>query len=132
VRKYFESWELVVMRGDESALIAGAVAGWSYAEVAAAAGVSVSTVQRRLRDPQIMAAVQEERTQQRRQTVGRLNDQLPVAIERLGELLEDSDPKIALRAIGIVLGSVHRIATTLEFDERLALLEVDPNNGESL
>ncbi len=117
------------MKGDETALIAGAVAGWSYSEVAAAAGVSVSTVQRRLRDPKIVAAVQEERTQQRRQTVGRLNDRVPVAIERLGKLLADEDPKIALRAIGMILGNVHRRA--LEFDERLTLLEVNPIDGES-
>lgn len=110
-------------KGDEAALIAGAVAGRSHAEIAVAAGVSVSTVQRRLRDPQIVAAVQDGRTQQSREAVGRLNDRMPVAIERLGELVMSEDPHVALRAIGMVLGNAHKFTVTIDLDERLSLLE---------
>ncbi len=108
-----------MLKGDEAAVIAGAVAGSSYAEIAAEAAVSVSTVQRRLQDPAIVAAVQEGRTQQRREAVGRLNGQVPLAIERLGELLSDEDPKIALRAIGMVVGFAHKF-TAIELDELLS------------
>jgi AcrR family transcriptional regulator len=120
-----------MMQGDEAALIAGAVAGWSYAEIAAAAGVSISTVQRRLRDPEVLAAVQEGRRQQRRQAVGRVNERVPLAMQRLGELLLDEDPQIALKAIALLVGSASRLAAALEVEERLATLEA-MFGGESL
>ena len=44
-----------MLKGDEAALIMAAVAGCSLAEIAVAAEVSVSTVQRRLRDDDIRA-----------------------------------------------------------------------------
>lgn len=112
-------------KGDESALIAGAVAGRSHVEIAAAAGVSVSTVQRRLLDPEILAAVQAGRSQQHREAVGRLNDGLQSAIGRLEELVRNDDPKVALRAVSIVLANVHKFTMAIEFDERLSLLEAE-------
>jgi AcrR family transcriptional regulator len=118
------------MKGDEAALIAGAVEGGSYAEIAAAAGVSVSTVQRRLRDPAVVAAVQEGRTQQRREAVGRLNERVSPAIDRLGELVMDEDAAIALRTIGLLLGSAHKFSVAIEFDERLGLLETERFRSE--
>ena len=47
-------------RCEEAGLVAAAVAGKSLSEIAAAAGgVSISTVQRRLRDPQVAVLVQQ-------------------------------------------------------------------------
>ena len=119
-----------MLKGDEAALIAAAVTGRPYAEIAAAAGVSVSTVQRALRDPDIQAAVREGRTQQRREAIGRLNDRLPTAIERLSELLFDEDPKIVLRAAATILANGHKFTATMELDERLKQLEGDHLGGE--
>ncbi len=121
-----------MLKGDEAALIEAAVRGQSHAEIAAAGGVSISTAQRRLRDPEIIAAVQEGRTERRLQMAGRLNERMAAAIERLGELVVDEDPRIALRAIGIVLGNAQQFAATVEFDQRLTQLEVRRVGGEWL
>jgi hypothetical protein len=104
-------------------LIAAAVAGGSPPEIAAAAGVSESTVQRRLRDPHIAAAVQEGRTQQHREAVGRLNNRMPAAIDRLAVLVTSEDPNVALRAIGMVLNSAHKF--TIDLHERFPLFEAN-------
>ena len=119
-----------MLKGDEAALIAGAVAGWSHSEIASAAGVSVSTVQRRLRDADIVAAVQEGRTQQRREAVGRLNEGVCVAVKQLTRLLSDDDPRVVLRAIGLILSNAHRYTTAVEFDERLTFVEALRLGGE--
>jgi AraC-like DNA-binding protein len=60
-------------KGDEAQLIAAAVAGKTLAEIAAASAMSVSTVQRRLKDPEVAFLVHDGRTQQRRQLIGGLN-----------------------------------------------------------
>lgn len=112
-----------MLKGDEAALIESAVAGRSLTEIAAASGVSLSTAQRRLRDREIVAAVREGRSRQRREAVGRLNTRLATAIERLGELLHDDDPHAALRAAGMVLGNAHKFANAVDFEERLSSLE---------
>lgn len=119
-----------MLKGDEAALIESAVAGRCLSEIAAAGGVSVSTAQRRLRDSEIVAAVREGRSRQRREAVGRLNSGLSTAIERLGELLHDADPHVALRAAGMVLGNAHKFATAVDFEERLTALEQDPRVGD--
>lgn len=97
-------------RGDEAALIAAAVAGRSLKEIAAAAGVSVSTVKRRMSQPDFADLIREGRAEQQRQAVGRLNDDLAVVIDRLHELAAHEDPKIALSAIDKLLANVHRFA----------------------
>lgn len=112
-----------MLKGDEAALIAAAVAGRSLPDIAAAAEVSVSTVQRRLRDPEILSALREGRTQQRREAVGQLNSELKSAIEQLGQLLTHEDPNVALRAVGMVLGNAHKYTTAIELEERLNVLE---------
>lgn len=114
-----------MLMGDEAALIASAVAGRPLLEIAAAGGVSVSTAQRRLRDSEIVAAVREGRSRQRREAVGRLNSGLSTAIERLSELLLDADPHVALRAAGMILGNAHKFTTAVDFEERLTALEQD-------
>ncbi len=120
------------MKGDEAALIAAAASGQSHVEIAAAAGVSISTAQRRLRDPEITAAVQEARTEQRLQMAGRLNQVMAAAIQTLGELVLHDDPRIALRAIGIVMGNAQQFAATAQSDERLRQLEAHHVGGEGL
>ena len=121
-----------MLKGDEAALIAAAASGQSHAEIAAAAGVSISTAQRRLRDPEITAAVQEARTEQRLQMAGRLNQVMAAAIGTLGELVLHDDPRIALRAIGIVMGNAQQFAASAQSDERLRQLEVQHVGGERL
>jgi hypothetical protein len=52
-------------------------------------------------------------------------------MQRLGELLLDEDPQIALKAIALLVGSASRLAAALEVEERLATLEA-MFGGESL
>jgi len=103
-----------MLRGDESALIAAAAAGLSHAEIAAAAGVSLSTLQRRLRDPQILRAVFEARADLRREALGRLNTHVLVALERVRELVGHEEPHVALRAAGMLMSNAFRAAPEVE------------------
>lgn len=118
-----------MLKGDEAALITAAVAGCSLAEIAAAAEVSVSTVQRRLRDDDIRAAVYDGRTQQRREAAGRLNEAVPLAIGRLVQFVADDDPRIALNAIGMLLGNAHKLAV-VDYEERLSAVELRQRPGD--
>lgn len=97
-----------MLKGDEGALIAAAVAGRSLEEVAEAAQVSISTAQRRLRDHDIAAAIHHGRADRQRQAVGRLNSGLNHAIDRLRELIGDEDPGVALRAIDKFIAHAYR------------------------
>jgi uncharacterized protein YjgD (DUF1641 family) len=97
-----------MLKGDEGALIAAAGAGRTHHEIAAEAEVSVSTVQRRLRDPDITAAIREARLDKGRQAAGRLNTDLNAAIDKLRELVEHEDPRIALSAIDKLIAHAHR------------------------
>ncbi len=119
-----------MLKGDEPGLIAAAVAGRSLVEIAAAGDVSLSTAQRRLRDPEIVAAIHDGRSQQRREAVGKLNTELQSAIDRAGELVGHEDPNVALRAVGLVLGNAHKFTLAIEFDERLGLLEAQGGEGQ--
>lgn len=119
-----------MLKGDEAALITAAASGQSHADIAAAADVSISTVQRRLRDPEIGAAVQEARTEQRLQMAGRLNQVMAAAIDKLEALVLHEDPRIALRAIGIVMGSAQQFAATAQTDEGLRQPQVQHVGGE--
>ena len=71
-----------MLKGNEAALIAAAVAGKSLDEIARDAQVSVSTVQRRLRDSEVRRAIREGRADHQRQAVGMLNSDLTDAIDR--------------------------------------------------
>ncbi len=101
-----------LLKGDEASLVAAAVRGGTLSEIAAEAGVSISTVQRRLRDPDIEVAICEGRTQQQREAVGRLNADLNGAIMRLRELVQHEDPRVALSAIDKWMAHAHRFSTT--------------------
>jgi hypothetical protein len=110
-------------KGDEAAMIAAAVAGKSLGEIAAAGEVSVSTAQRRMKDPNVARLVQEGRTEQRRQLIGRLNELAEWSMQRLEELVTDEDPRVAVRAISLVLSSSQQLARVVELDERLHVIE---------
>jgi AcrR family transcriptional regulator len=103
-----------MLKGDEGVLIAAAIAGKTLDEIAAESDVSVSTVQRRLRDPEITSAVNEGRADRQRQAVGRLNADLNEAKDRLRELVHHEDPAVALRAIDKLIANAHRFNRALD------------------
>ena len=60
--------------GDMEALVVAAVLGKSLAEIARQAGTSVSSVQRRLKQPAVIAAINEARGRHRAEALGRMTD----------------------------------------------------------
>jgi AcrR family transcriptional regulator len=109
--------------GDSSILIAEAVAGRSLSEIATAAGVSISTVQRRLRDPAIVTAIRETRAQHRQERVGQLNILGVDAIRKLAQLIQHEEATVSLRAIALVLGNSIKLEGVVDVEERLSALE---------
>lgn len=116
--------------GNREELIVGAAAGESLTELAARANLSVSTVQRRLKDEDIATAVAAERTRLRREASDRLAAIRVTALDRLAGLVNDVDPRLALRAISLVLGSSLRYDELIDLDARVAKLEAGTAPGE--
>ncbi len=109
--------------GNTAVLVAGIVAGRSLREVAAMAGASVSTVQRRLKDPDVIADIKDERSQQRQETLGRFSQLRTSCIARLAVLVDDANAGISLRAIGLILNATGRLDLTFDLEQRLTELE---------
>jgi hypothetical protein len=109
--------------GDVEALVAAAVLGKPLAEMASLAGISVSTVQRRLKEPEVIAAINEARGRHRTEALGRMTDLRTQALDRLQGLLDDEDPGISLRAVTLVLTTSTRFERDYELADRVAALE---------
>ena len=114
------------VNGDSEALVAAAVLGKPLTKIASLAGVSVSTVQRRLKEPEVKAAITEARGHHRAEALGRMTDLRTQALERLEDLLGDDDASVALRAVTLVLTTSTRFERDYELAERVAALESPP------
>ncbi len=90
-------------KGGFVALVAGLVAGRSLAQIAAAAGCSISSVQRRRRDPRVQQAIHDAQQDQRRQILGQLGAARSKAMLVLEDLLENDQPKVRLAAVNVEL-----------------------------
>jgi len=110
-------------KGSDEALIAAAAAGQAHARVARASGVSISTVKRRLGEPEIVEAIRDLRLQQHRAYAAQMGDATGDAIERLRTLVDHEDPHVALRAIALVLGTWPKLTAVADIEERLNSLE---------
>jgi AcrR family transcriptional regulator len=110
-------------KGDLNKIVAGAVAGHTLDQIAAASGISRSTVQRRLSDPEVRRAIREEGARQRAESHARLRELYEPAVRRLRELVDHEDPAIALKAISLALTTSTKLATAVEVDVRLSALE---------
>ncbi len=110
-------------RGDMAGLVAAAVAGKSLADIAAAAGLSVSSVQRRLKDSQVAAEISAARSQQRLEAVGRLAQLREHGLARLGDFVGSEDAAVALRAVALILSMSAKFDLVHDIDVRVAALE---------
>ncbi|MFL6158429.1 MAG: hypothetical protein ACJ72D_20245 [Marmoricola sp.] len=110
VYKHSSGSENTMLMGDEAALVAAAVRGATLTEIGEEAGVSVSTVQRRLRDPEIVEAIAEGRAHKQREALGRLSQDLNAAVDRLRELVMHEDPRVALTAIDKLITHAHKLS----------------------
>ncbi len=109
--------------GNMAVLVAAVVEGRPLREVAALAGLSVSSVQRRLRDPEVIAEIQVERARLRQETLGRFGQLRMASLDRLAVLVDHEEPTIALRAISVVLTSSARLDLVVDLEQRLRVLE---------
>lgn len=90
--------------GSVPELVVAIASGRSLSAAAAAAGMSVSTAQRRLRDQEVLDAVQEARVDLTRQALGRVRGLRDVALDRVAEVLAGGyGPAFTLRAAELVL-----------------------------
>jgi hypothetical protein len=117
------------MTGDLGELVAAAVAGQSLGRIAAAAGMSVSTVQRRLAEPEVVALVNEARAQRRQEALGQLSGLRASALERLAGLLDSDDPSIVLRTAALVISTSTALDKLVDHDQRLAALEAQDSTS---
>jgi hypothetical protein len=116
-------------KGDRAALIAALARGATLGDAGAAGGgLSISTVQRRLREADFKREVVEAQSELTRMAVGALLAQRPAALRRLEELL-NSDNHVDVRwAVSVILHEGHRYQALYNHEVRLADLEqgVDP------
>lgn len=113
-----------VKRPGADGTIAGALAmGATRDEAAAAAGVSRRTVHRRLSDPDFRATVAESRARITADVLTGAAGLAGRAVERLGELVEDDNPHVAIQAARTILTVAADFGERAELAERVAAIE---------
>ena len=80
------------MKGDDAEVVAGAVAGLSLSRIAGAAGVSVSTVQRRLNDPRVQDEIRRAKVQQQREALAQMTTLRNLAMDTLEHIMKSGYP----------------------------------------
>ncbi len=117
-------------KGSIPELVAAVASGRSLEETARAAGLSVSSVQRRLRDPAVVEAVEQTRAAMTQQAAGRVANLRELAFDRIGRVLvETSDEALGLRACELVLRHAAAIDTA-SLQQRVLLLEQQLQRAE--
>lgn len=107
----------------DSLLIVGLAAGRPLADVAAEAGVSARTVQRRMVKPEFQRKVSDLRGQMMKDLSGRLSQISGKAMERLQSLLEADSENVRLGAARSILDQTLRVREAVDFEGRLKEVE---------
>jgi hypothetical protein len=102
-------------------IVAGVVAGKSQTEIATEAGVSIRTLRRRLRDPEVMTAVLEAQAEVQRPLVARLATMGSSALDCLQTQMDSEDPAVAHRAAKTTLDRMLVHQTALDQQRLLAM-----------
>jgi hypothetical protein len=110
-------------KGDTAVIVAGAVVGHTLEEIAAASGLSVSSVRRRLDEPSIRAQIRSARDQRLSALLAGQTTLAAAATARLAELIADEDPEVAHRAAALVLATTVKLAQAVDLTERVRALE---------
>jgi hypothetical protein len=98
--------------------------GGSASEAAAAAGVSLRTVQRwRSDEPEFVEAVDEGRAQMLAEAAGLLAAETMRAVTKLGEIIESGEERHALTASRVVLAMASRYRLDQVLEQRIRDLE---------
>ena len=107
-------------------LIGAFMSCYKVKDIAAAAGVSVATVNRYKRDPDFVAVLNERRAA----IVGAAVDKMTASIlrdaDRLQEIIDNPDvnPAVRVQAIGTKWSHLREWRALLDFDDRLKALEL--------
>lgn len=109
----------MIEKGNIGVLVAAAADGRTLADVGAASGLSISSVQRRLREPAVASAVALARRDLQRQAVGRLASLRSEALDGLAALVQDEDRPVRLRAIDLALRHGLSYEVAYEREQRL-------------
>ena len=104
-------------------------AGASASEAARQFEVSVSTVKRRMADPDFRQFVADLRAQMIERARGRLTDNMTRAADALAGLLDDPTPAIRIRAARALLALGLRLHDAVDVNERIRNLEEQVNGG---
>ena len=108
--------------GNIPEMIAAIASGRSLAETAKTSRMSVSTVQRRLREPEIQAQIDQSRVDLTRQALGRVRGLRDLALDRVAEILsQDESPGLTLRAAELILRHAAAADTAWLHDKVLQL-----------
>ena len=105
-----------VQVGKLSELVGAVVSGASMEDAAKAAGMSISTAQRRLRDPEVTDQIAQARRDLTMEAVGRIRSLRRTALALLEEIVNDDDTprSTSLKAIELIL----RHATAADSESR--------------
>ena len=104
-------------------------AGASASDAARQFEVSVSTVKRRMADPDFRQFVADLRAQMIERALGRLTDNMTRAADALAGLLDDPTPSIRIRAARALLALGLRLHDAVDVNERIRNLEEQVNGG---
>lgn len=107
----------------DALLIVGMATGRPLADVAAEAGVSERTVQRRMAKPEFQRKVSDLRCQMMKDLSGRLSQVSGKAMERLQSLLEADSENVRLGAARSILDQTLRVREAVDFEGRLQQIE---------
>ena len=110
-------------RNVDALLIVGMATGRPIADVAAEAGVSERTVQRRMAKPEFQRKVSDLRWQMMKDLSGRLSQVSGKAMERLQSLLEADSENVRLGAARSILDQTLRVREAVDFELRLQDVE---------
>jgi hypothetical protein len=88
--------------------------------------MSISTLQRRLRDDDVVEAIREARTRQRIEILGQLAGLRTQALDVVTHLLAHESPTVALRAATLVLRTSTSFDELVDLDARVRALEAAP------
>jgi DNA-binding LacI/PurR family transcriptional regulator len=110
-------------RNADSALVTALAAGGTVEASARAAGVSETTVYRRLREPAFRQRVAEARDEMVNRAVARLSATSTLAADTLRELLKARSETVRLGAARAVLELGSRLREQEDLAERIAALE---------
>lgn len=108
---------------DKAALVVSAVLDRPLVEIAEASGVSISTVQRKLKDPEIVALVHQTIELRICEMMNAVGAAVPAAIAQIVALLEDDNSSIRLRAARTVLDTFVHLAPTHALAVEVAALK---------